>query len=145
MAIIIIFTFLSVLSLTAMLFLVKRQMTRMGSLPAYYLDDVDPAWKDVHHLVRGSLSKLWIGNAHRVEFLVIVLGKVVVKFLVHLEDVILQFLNFVWGKCKIEKNNSSHYWQMMIRHKKDLNEDSNMGGKNEEKDIEENIEEDTKE
>jgi len=141
MAIIIIFASLSVLSLIAMLFLIKRQVARIGSLPSYYLDGVDPAWKDVHHLVKGSISKLWLGNAHRVEFIVIVLGKVVVRFFVHLEDVILQFLNFVWGKCKIEKNNSSHYWQMMIRHKRNLNEDSNMGSKNEEKDTEEDTKE----
>ncbi|PIR57987.1 MAG: hypothetical protein COU71_01205 [Parcubacteria group bacterium CG10_big_fil_rev_8_21_14_0_10_38_31] len=128
-----------------MLFLVKRQVARMGSLPSYYLDGVDPAWKDIHHFAKGSLNRLWIGNAHRVEFLVIVLGKVVIKFFVRFENIILQFLNFVWGKCKIEKNNSSHYWQIMIRHKKDLNKDSNMSDKNEEKDTEENIEEDLKE
>lgn len=135
MAITIIFASLSVLSLAVMLFIVRRQVAHIGSLPAYYLDGVDPAWKDAHRIARGLLHKLWTANAHRVEFLVIVLGKVVIRFFVNIENVILQFLNFIWGKCKIEKNNSSHYWQMMIRHKKDLSEDSNMGSKNEEKDI----------
>ncbi len=133
MATIIIFASLLVLSLTVILFLVKRQVARIGSLPVYYLDGVDSAWDDLYQLTRGLFSKLWLGNAHRVEFLVVILGKIVIRFIVKIENFILEILNFIWGKCKIEKNNSSHYWQMMIKHKKDLSEDTNMGSKVEQK------------
>lgn len=125
----IIFACLLLLSLAVMLFLVKRQVARMGSLPLYYLDGVEPAWKDIHYLVKGSFYRLWMNNAHKVEFFVVVLGKFVIMFLTKIENVILQFLNFIWGKCKIEKNNSSHYWQMMIRHKNNLSVRDSAGDK----------------
>jgi len=146
MATIIIFASLSVLSLIVMLFLIKRQVAHIGLLPSYYLDGVEPIWKDVYNLIRRLLHKFWIKNAHKIEFLLIVLGKVVIRSFARIENVILQFLNFIWGKCKIEKNNSSHYWQMMIRHKNDLSEDededSDIGGKDEgERDIDADVRE----
>jgi len=131
MSTIIIFAFLSIASLAVMLFMVKLHVADIGSLPSYYLDGAEPAWRDIYGVIKKLLHKLRMDNAHRVEFVVIVLGKASVNFFVKLEDVVLKFLNFIWGKCKIEKNNPSHYWQMMIRHKKDLNENSNMVGNTE--------------
>ncbi len=134
MTTIIIFVSLSVFSIAVMLFLVKRRLSQIGPMTESYLADIEPVWLDVYQYFRSLLLKFWHNNAHKAEFMVIFFGKVVVKFIVRFEDVILRFLNFVWGKCKIEKNNPSHYWQTMIRHKKDLSADSNMNmsGKTEE-------------
>lgn len=107
------------ISLSAVVFIIARQIKLLesnqiqsgapvsfwGSFSKFVNKD---ALKNGSNFLRVKINNVWQKNRHKTAAI---------------QKIVSRFLNFVWGKHKLENNGTTKYWKEVADHQNNLNKD----------------------